>query len=84
MEKFRRKFKKVETFGEKKLRHTQGLVPGIGHAVHLEDVLKLDVEDPCIVIVLIMCSTTLVFSNVLFCRLALRLISGMSRGCSSG
>ena len=78
------KFKKVETFGEKKLRHTQGLVPGIGVAVHLEDVLKQDIEDPCIVIVMVMCSTTLDFSNVLFYRLALRLISGMSRGCSSG
>ena len=30
----------METFGEKKLRHTQGLVPGIKDAVHLEDVLK--------------------------------------------
>ena len=34
-------FKEVETFGEKKSRHTQGLVPGIRDAVHLEDVLKL-------------------------------------------
>ena len=34
-------FKKVETFGEKKSRHTQGLVPGIRDAVHLEDLLKL-------------------------------------------
>ena len=77
-------FKEGETFGEKKSRHTQGLVPGIGHAVHLEDVLKLDIEDPCIVIVMVMCTTTLDFSNLLLDRLALRLISGMSRGCSSG
>jgi len=63
----------VETFGEKESRHTQGLVPGIRDAVHLEDVLKQDIEDPCIVIVMVMCTTTLDFSNVLFYRLALRL-----------
>ena len=74
----------METFGEKKSRHTQGLVPGIRDAVHLEDVLKQDVEDPCIVIVMDMRTTTLDFSNLLLYRLALRLISGMSRGCSSG
>ena len=34
-------FKEGETFGEKKSRHTQGLVPGIRDAVHLENVLKL-------------------------------------------
>ena len=32
--------KEVETFGEKKSRHTQGLVPGIKDAAHLEDVVK--------------------------------------------
>ena len=69
----------METFGEKKSRHTQGLVPGIRDAVHLEDVLKQDVEDPCIVIVMDMRTTTLDFSNLLLYRLALRLISGMSR-----
>ena len=31
----------METFGEKKLRHTQGLVPGIRDGVHLKNVLKL-------------------------------------------
>ena len=34
-------FKEGETFGEKKSRHTQGLVPGIRDAAYLEDVLKL-------------------------------------------
>ena len=33
-------FKEVETFGEKKSRHTQGLVPGIKDAAHLEVVVK--------------------------------------------
>ena len=30
----------METFGEKKSRHTQGLVPGIKDAAHLEVVVK--------------------------------------------
>ena len=59
-------------------------MPGIRDAVHLEDVLKQDVEDPCIVIVMDMRTSTLDFSNLWPFRLALRLISGTSRGCSSG
>ena len=76
--------KEVETFGEKKSRYTQGLVPGIRDAVHLEDVVKQAVVSSCIVIVMDMRTTTLDFSNLWPFRLALRLISGMSRGCSSG
>ena len=38
----------------------------------------------CIVIVMDMRTTTLDFINLWLCRLALRLISGMSHGCSSG
>ena len=71
----------METFGEEKSRHTQGLVPGIRDAAHLEDVVKQAVED---VIVMDMRTSTLDFSNLWPFRLALRLISGMSRGCSSG
>ena len=71
----------METFGEKKSRHTQGLVPGIRDAAHLEDVVKQAVED---VIVMDMRTSTLDSSNLWPFRLALRLISGMSRGCSSG
>ena len=33
-------------FGEKKSRYTQGLVPGIRVAVHLEDVIELAVVSP--------------------------------------
>ena len=33
-------FKEGKTFREKKSRHTQGLVPGIKDAAHLEDVVK--------------------------------------------
>ena len=61
------------------LRYTQGLVPGIRDAVHLEDVVKQAVESSCTVIVMDMRTTTLDFSNLWPFRLALRLISGMSR-----
>ena len=78
-------FKEGETFGEKKLRYTQGLVPGISVAVHLEDVFEQALVSP------VLYSdghaynySTLDFINVWLCRLALRLISGISRGCSSG
>ena len=78
-------FKEGETFGEKKSRYTQGLVPGISVAVHLEDVFEQALVSP------VLYSdghaynySTLDFINVWLCRLALRLISGMSRGCSSG
>ena len=74
----------MEAFGEKKSRHTQGLVPGVRDAAHLEDVVKQTVQDSCSVIVLDMRTSTLDFSNLWPFRLALRLISGMSRGCSSG
>ena len=67
------------------LRYTQGLVPGISVAVHLEDVFEQALVSP------VLYSdghaynySTLDFINVWLCRLALRLISGMSRGCSSG
>ena len=36
----------METFGEKKSRYTQGLVPGIRVAVHLEDVFEQHVVSP--------------------------------------
>ena len=38
--------RKGETFGEKKSRYTQGLVPGIRVAVHLQDVIELAVVSP--------------------------------------
>ena len=69
----------METFGEKKSRHTQGLVPGIRDAAYLEDVLKQAAEDSCTVIVMDMRTSTLDSSNLWPFRLALRLISGMSR-----
>ena len=60
-------------------------MPGIRVAVHLEDVFEQAVVSP------VLYSdghaynySTLDFINVWLCRLALRLISGMSRGCSSG
>ena len=40
-------------------RHTQGLVPGIRDAAHLEDVVKLAAEDSCTVIVMDMRTSTL-------------------------
>ena len=54
-------------------------MPGIRDAAYLEDVVKQTVQDSCTVIVLDMRTSTLDFSNLWPFRLALRLISGMSR-----